>query len=149
MKEVTGIYKDSVDKKLIIRQRIFFVIVSVLLVIDVINVAHKKVGSTLAISGFLLAIIFGVILSRMFKIFWHEEKQKVVSQLDRLGGVFLGLYILLEVGRTWIFKYWLSGATLSAFGLIILSGLLLGRFLGTGRKIKNVLIENGKIDSDV
>jgi Kef-type K+ transport system membrane component KefB len=78
----------------------------------------------------------------MFKIFWHQEKEKVISQLDTLGIILLVLYIGIEFGRNWIFGYWLSGPTLTAFGLIVLTGLLLGRFLGTLIKIKKVLAEH-------
>ncbi len=140
-------YKDNVDKKLLIRQGIFVVIITILIVISVMNIVNGKIAILLASSGFFLATALGLVMSRMFKIFWHEEKEKVVSQLDALGTVFLIVYILLEVGRKWIFQHWLSGAELNAFGLILLAGLLLGRFVGTGIQIKQVLEEN--IDTEV
>lgn len=146
VKETINNYREKVDKKLVNRQRIFFVIIFILLTIDVINVIEKKMSVVLAVSGFLLATMIGLSLSRMFKIFWHEEKQKVVSQLDTIGTVLLVLYIGVEVGRNWIFGYWLSGAALTAFGLIVLTGLLLGRFLGTFIKINKALLKSKDFD---
>ena len=133
-------YHEKVDSKLIMRQRIFIGIIAILLIICIVNLVERKITTVLGISGFLLATLIGLGLSRMFKIFWHEEKQKVISQLDTMGVVILVVYILVEVLRSWIFSYWLSGAALSAFGLILLTGLLFGRFLGTGLQIRNILL---------
>lgn len=142
MKKTIKRYRKNVDKKLLIRQGIFFVIISILMVISIVNVFKEKIGIILAISGFLLALAFGLALSRMFRIFWHEEQEKVVSQLDKLGTILLIVYMGAELGRKFVFQYWLSGAELNAFGLVILTGLLLGRFLGTTMQIKNILTVN-------
>jgi hypothetical protein len=139
MKRTIKYYRENVSKRLMIRQSIFFVIVSILAVISVVNVIREKIGVNLTIGGFLLALTIGLALSRMFRIFWHDEQEKVVSQLDVLGTILLIVYMCAEVGRKYIFQYWLSGAELNAFGLVILTGLLLGRFLGTAIQIRNVL----------
>ncbi len=135
-------YRNKVDKKLIIRQRIFFVIIPILMIMGVINVAKGKLSVAIALSGFMLTTLIGIGLSRMFKILWHEEKEKVISQLDTLGVILLILYVGIELSKKWIFGYWLSGPALTAFGLIIITGLILGRFLGTSIKIRKVLQEN-------
>jgi hypothetical protein len=142
MKEQLDVYKTNVDRRLLIRQTIFFIIIAILMVISIRNIVTGKIDDLLAASGFLLATFIGLILSRMFRIFWHEEKERVVSQLDTLGTILLVIYISVELGRKWLFEHWLSGAQLNAFGLIILTGLLLGRFLGTSLQIKQVLSEN-------
>lgn len=139
MKKMIKDYRENVSKRLMIRQVIFFVIVSILMVISIENVLKEKIGIILAISGFVFALGIGLALSRMFRIFWNQEQEKVVSKLDMLGTILLIGYICAEVGRKFIFQYWLSGAELNAFGLVILTGLLLGRFLGTTIQIKNVL----------
>lgn len=142
MKKTIKNYRDKVERKLIIRQSIFLVIISVLLMISITNVLEEKIETTLAISGFLIATVLGVFASRMFKLSWHAEREKVVSQLDMMGIILLVGYIGVEMGRKWIFEYWLSGAELNAFGLVVLTGLLLGRFLGTNRQINDILSEN-------
>lgn len=139
-------YKEKVDIGLISRQRIFFVIITIFIIIDIVNVINGKISTLLAISGFLLTTILGLILSRIFKIHWHTEKQKVVSRLDILGVIFLVFYMIIEIGRKWFLGHWLSGASLSSFVLIIPTGLILGRFLGTSMKINKILLENEKSD---
>ncbi len=142
------IYKTNVDKKLLARQILFPIIIGVLVVLSIINIFEGKINILLAVFGFSISILVGLAVSRMFKIFWHEEKNKVISKLDTTGVIILVFYISFEINRTWIFGYWLEAEIVNAFGLIVLSGLLLGRFLGTFVKIKNVLIENNKIDID-
>ena len=141
MEETKNEYKNIVDRRLIIRQRIFLVIIVTLVTISIMNIVENKIGIFLGASGFLLSTAIGLALSRMFKIFWHAEKGKVISQLDTMGTILLVLYIGIEIFRKTLFSYWLSGAMLNAFGLIVLSGLLFGRFLGTHLKIQDVLQE--------
>ncbi|MES2623567.1 MAG: hypothetical protein V4576_04155 [Patescibacteria group bacterium] len=143
MKESVQIYRAQVDTKLIIRQRIFMIIICVLMAINIGNVVHKNIGVTLATEGFLISTIVGLFLSRMFKIFWHEEKAKVVSRLDTVGVIMLIGYIIFEVSRNQILGHFLSGNKLAAFSLIVLTGLLLGRFLGTLIRIKEILASEG------
>lgn len=109
------------------------------MVISIANVFDEKIGVFLAFSGFLLALAIGLTLSRMFRIFWNQELEKVISKLDVLGTILLIGYICAEVGRKFIFQYRLSGAELNALGLVILTGLLLGRFIGTTIQTKNIL----------
>lgn len=140
-------YKKMVDTRLRIRQRIFLGIVGILLFINISNVFLGKIDLVLGVSGFLLAVITGIVLSRIFKIAWNQEKNKVMGQLDFAGVILLILYIGIEVGRNWIFHHWLSGPALNAFGLIILTGLLTGRYLGTQFLIhKRILQKNGTLD---
>ncbi len=147
MRQTIRAYRAHVNKKLLVRQRIFFVIIAILLIINTINVIEGKTSIWLAITGFLLGTFIGLLLSRMFKILWHEKEEKVVSRLDTLGIVLLVIYIAIEIGRKWFFNHWLTGTSLNSFGLIILSGLLLGRFLGTDRRIRTILHREKKIGS--
>lgn len=139
MKKTIKDYRENVSTRLIIRLGIFLVIVSILMVFSILNILEGKISVILAGSGFAIALAIGLAMSRTFKIFWHEEQEKVVSRLDKLGAVLLVGYLSAEVGRKYIFQYWLSGAKLNAFGLVVLTGLILGRFLGTAIQIRNVL----------
>ncbi len=141
MKELARKYMYRVDWKLAIRQAVFCVIIAALIVIIVFNTIEGKIDLPLAISGFLLSTILGFFLSRMFKISWHQEKKRVIAQLDIIGFILLAIYFGIEYFRKYIFEYWLSGEELNAFGLVILTGLLLGRFIGMTRKISDVLLE--------
>ncbi len=148
MREKIRLYTDNVHAGLLVRQVIFLVIAAVLLAICIVNMYRGIIGPTLSISGFFLAGGIGLLMSRMFKIYWHEEKGKVVAHLDRQGVVLLALYISVELGRKWLFEHWLTGAALNAFGLVILTGLLLGRFFGTHILITQVLTSSEDVLAD-
>lgn len=141
-------YKKMVDKKLRIRQRIFLLIIGILLFINIHNVFVDKITLLLGVSGFLMALILGIAMSRIFKISWNEEKNQVIGRLDLAGIVLLILYISVEVGRNWIFKHWLTGSALNAFGLIILTGLLTGRYLGTQFLINKRIVQQRSVDKN-
>ncbi len=133
------------ENRLTIRLWLFFIIMSTLLIIVICHVFEGHISALLAAGGFALGIILGFLAGRMFIIFWHPETEKVVSRLDKVGIVILVMYILLAAGRRWFLGHWLHGAELNAFGLAILTGLLLGRLLSMAIKIKNILIAENKI----
>ncbi len=68
-----------------------------------------------------------------------------MSERDKMGVIFLVVYIGVEVGRNWLFGHWLSGVELSAFGIVFLGGLLFGRFLSMIYAIQRILVEKEKI----
>ncbi len=127
------------------RLSVFFIITSILFLVVFYDIFEGQISTLLACAGFAFGVIIGLLAGRMFVIFWHPETEKVVSRLDKIGVVILVLYISLEVGRKWVFGHWLHGAELNAFGLSILTGLLLGRLLSMAMKIKKILIAENKI----
>ncbi len=98
-------------------------------------------GLLLASSGLLIGIGLGFLAGRMIKVKWHEKRNKVISEMDRIGMIILIIYIIFEYNRNAIFGRWLEGATLTAFGFSILTGMMLGRFLNTKMDIEDVLKE--------
>lgn len=133
------------ENRLSRRLLVFSIIMFVLSIIDVYNIFEGRISPLLAGGGFALGVTIGLLAGRMFIIFWHPETEKVVSRLDKVGIVILAFYIILEVGRKWVFGHWLHGAELNAFGLAILTGLLLGRLLSMAIKIKKILVAENKI----
>ncbi len=145
LKDGREIAKQHVASMLLTRLRIFLAIITIMIIIVIYKIFLGEISSSLASIGLLISTIIGLIAGRMFKMLWHPETQKVISRLDRIGVIFLLLYIAIEIGRKWLFGYWLHGAELNAFGLTFLAGLLLGRFLTMINNIKKVLIEENKI----
>lgn len=139
------IAKQHVERKLLIRLRIFAGIILIITGFIVRDIAMQHIGVGLALLGVALGLTIGLIAGRMFKIFWHTETQKVVSRLDRIGTIFLMLYIGVEVGKKWLFGYWLAGAELNAFGLVFLAGLLLGRLLTMASSVRKILKQENKM----
>ena len=137
--------KKHLEGRLSRRLTVFFIIASVLSAVVFYDIFEGQISTLLAAGGFAFGVAIGLLAGRMFVIFWHPETEKVVSRLDKIGVVILILCILLEAGRKWVFGHWLHGAELNAFGLSILTGLLLGRLLSMAIKIKKILVAENKI----
>jgi hypothetical protein len=78
-------------------------------------------------------------MARIFKILWDEESEQVISKLDRIGGIFLVGYIIIELGRRRIFGHRFTGDILSLICLTFMIGGLVGRYLTTLKQIRTIL----------
>jgi len=133
--------KKHIDRKLIFRIRIFYVIGIILTGLMLYEVLEGIIGIELSLVGFLLGLFLGFIATRMFIIHWHEERAKVVSRLDTIGIIIMLFYVAFSASRTWLFGHWIHGSVLTAFTYSILAGIMIGRIVGMRLKIKNILSE--------
>jgi hypothetical protein len=130
-----------IDRKLIFRIRIFYLIGIVLTGLMLYEVLEGIIGIELSFGGFLVGLFLGFIATRMFIIHWHEERAKVVSRFDTIGIFVMLLYVAFSASRTWLFGHWIHGSVLTAFTYSILAGVMIGRLVGMRLKIKNILSE--------
>lgn len=137
--------EQHVEPGLVRNLKIFAAIISIMMMTVLYKILLFQIGAVLATVGLFAGVGVGFVAGRMFKISWHAKMKKVVASMDMLGVVIFILYIALEISRKWFFGHWLQGATLNAFALSFLSGLLLGRFLSVVNNIQKVLIEEKKI----
>jgi hypothetical protein len=131
--------KKHIDRKLIFRIRIFYLIGILLTGLMLYDVMEGIIGFELSLGGFLLGLFLGFIATRMFIIHWHDEKAKIVSRLDTIGIIIMLLYVAFSASRTWLFGHWIHGSVLTAFTYSILAGIMIGRIAGMRLKIKNIL----------
>ena len=131
--------KKHIDRKLIFRIRIFYVIGIILTGLMLYDVLEGIIGIELSLGGFLLGLFLGFIATRMFMIHWHEERAKVVSRFDTIGIIIMLFYVAFSISRSWLFGHWIHGSVLTAFTYSILAGIMIGRIAGMRLKIKNIL----------
>ncbi len=131
--------KKHIDRKLIFRIRIFYVIGIILTGLMLYDILEGIIGIELSFGGFLLGLFIGFIATRMFMIHWHEEKAKVVSRFDTIGIVIMLFFGAFSVSRAWLFGHWIHGSVLTAFTYTILAGIMIGRIAGMRIKIKSIL----------
>jgi len=134
----------NVAPKLRKRLWMFLVIAVVILGFIVNDVITGTLSWWLAILGVALGTAVGIALGRMVTIRWHETDEHAISQLDTIGYVAIGLYLLFALTREWLFGHWLQGPALTAFTLSVLSGALFGRLLGMLVNIRRLLEGRGK-----
>lgn len=139
------IAREHVHRKLIYRLRMFVVIFVVMMTIIIYDIISQIIGYSLVFSGISLGIITGYLAGRISNIVWHEETSKVVARMDRMGFVFLALYLSFSISRRWIFGHWIHGATLTAFSFSMAAGIMAGRLWSTRSQIRNILKDQGLI----
>ncbi len=145
--ERRAIGKKHIDKKIINQIRIFILIITIILWIGIYNICLWKISVILSILGIFLGCIAGFLTGRIGRLSWDTEAEKVISRLDYMSGIFLVLYISVEVGKNWFFGHWLQGDVLSAFVLTFLVGLLFWRVLYVAKGLKQILHQEGKLIS--
>lgn len=133
--------KKHIDRRLIFRLRLFYVISILLIGLMLYDVFEGIIGIELVLGGFFLGAFIGLIANRMFVIHWHEERAQVVSRFDKVGIVILLLYVAFSISRRWLFGHWIQGSLLTAFTYDILAGVMIGRVAGMSLKIRNILSE--------
>lgn len=129
------------DRKLRIRLTIFALIALILLGFATYDVLRGDLAWWEAVVTLVLGLGIGYLFGRAVKIRWHDEEEKVISQMDLLGGLAIGAYILLAIGRRFVLGEFFTGAALTAITLAAVSGILIGRFLGMRQNIRRALAE--------
>jgi hypothetical protein len=139
------IAKEHVHRKLIFRLRKFLIIFVVMISVIIYDIISHTIGYTLAFSGIVLGFAIGYLAGHISDIVWHEETSKVVARMDRMGFIFLALYVTFSLSRRWIFGHWIHGAALTAFSFSMAAGIMAGRLFSTRSQIRNILKDQGVI----
>lgn len=129
------------DKKLRFRLRIYFVISVGMILVVAYEILSGKVNLSLALLGVILGGIVGIIAARMYILSWHKDAKKVISRLDVVGGAILVAYIVFSIFRGKIIGHFVQGTQVTGISLSVVTGIMIGRVLGTGQNIISILKE--------
>lgn len=133
--------KQHIDRKLLFHLRFLFAVFILMLIIISYDIVVGAIGFLFAISGVLIGTGLGVLWGRTMNIKWYEEKNKVVTEMDKQGVIILMTYLIFLYFRDRLLERWLEGAVLTAFGFSLLTGILLGRYLNIRLEIERILKE--------
>lgn len=133
--------KTHASKKLRTNLRILSIVCAALLLITLYELVISRAIFYQVILALIIGLSAGLISSRMYKITWNKDEAKVVGRIDIYGAVILVLFVLFELNRTAIAEILASGASLGAIGFVLITSALLGRIMGTAKKILRVLVE--------
>lgn len=131
--------RQHVHKRLRLRLQIYFVLAVILLATTGYHLLHDDISWWPPLIALVVGAIIGVITSRLFQISWNEEDKRVVSRFDLLGSVILVGYLLFVLFRDQLLQLFVSGPVIFVVTLALFSGTMLGRTIGTGRKIVHTL----------
>lgn len=137
--------KTHASKRLLINLRILFVVYIILLLVTLYDLIVSRALFSQVLVAFVIGLTAGLISARMYKISWSEDEAKVVGRIDMYGVIVLILFALFELNRNGIAHLFSDGEALGSIGFVLITSALLGRILGTSRKILRVLGDEGII----
>src|SRR5918993_559367 len=119
--------KDFVERKLLIRLKLFFVVFALLVIVIFYEVLKQHLTASTSIGAILLGMLVGSVFVRRKKIYWEEDTSRVIARMDRIGIVLLVIYIAFVVIRHFVLDHWVHGKQLIGFSFSITAGAMLGR----------------------
>ncbi len=133
-------FKENVHPNLRRRIRTFLMLGSIMLLILAINIVRGQVGSTISLISLIVGAFIGLMSSRIFHLSWDKDAEVVVGRIDTVGFIVLGLYVLFEIVRTYVFTsiVHVSGSS-TAITFAFVSSALIFRVLGLRGSIIRVL----------
>lgn len=137
--------KNFVERKLLIRLKLFFVVFALLVIVIFIEVSRGHFTSSTAMGAIMLGLLIGGIFVRRKRIYWEEETSRVIARMDRIGVILLVLYVSLIAFRHFLLDRWIPGTQLIGFGFSITAGAMLGRLLSMRSQIRQILKEKNII----
>jgi hypothetical protein len=131
--------RQFVERKLVVRLRIFFAVLVLLLVIIVYEIGNNYIQAGKAMLAFLSGILIGIVFTRRKKIFWEEETSRVIARMDRIGIVLLVIYIVYVIYRHVVLPHLFYGHELTALSFTLTAGTMTGRVASMRTQIRQVL----------
>lgn len=134
-------HSHHIDKKLRRRLRLYFIISLVLAVLLIYDILNGTLQLRYGILGLFAGITLGIIASRMFHTSWNKNAKQIISRLDTFGIVILIGYIIFTLFRSKLIAYLTQGVDVTTIGFAVLTGIMIGRLIGTRGKIIQILKE--------
>jgi predicted membrane channel-forming protein YqfA (hemolysin III family) len=123
--------------------RLYFVIALIVLVLVIINAIRSDVSPLVILLAFILGIIIGFLFSRIYKISWDKDAEKVINKMDIFGIILLVIFIVLRliVVKDHLANFFVGPNDVSTTSLALLAGTFYGRILGIGRFVLQLFRE--------
>jgi hypothetical protein len=135
-----GSWRDRpVHRRIQVQQLLTVVIGLVVLGLAVVDLVAGVLGPIPAVAGFVGGAVVGLVAARVNRVAWDAETARVVASVDRIGLVILVVVLAARLSRDWLLGHWAAGAVLTALGLWITAGSLVGRVVGTGARVAAAL----------
>jgi len=126
----TGANWNMISRRLRTRLLLFLAIAIALLLFAIYSVIEGQMSWWMGLITLLIGGVLGFIYGRLIRVHWNERESKIVTQMDAVGFAILAIYILFDYFRDTILSDFFTGALLTALGLTLAGGILIGRFFG-------------------
>jgi hypothetical protein len=132
-----------VDKKILIRAKIFAFIAFIFIVILLRDLYIGTITLPLLLGAEIAGVIIGIFASRMFHMTWDEDGKKVIATLDGFGIIVLTLYIFFAIFREQIVGVFVHGPMLSTVTIAVMGGIFIGQIISIRNGVAGILKDEG------
>lgn len=137
---------QHIDKKILMRARIFAVVSLIFIIILARDLLIGSISLWILLVAVTAGIFVGIFASRMYHLSWSHDGKKVIGRLDRVGIAVLVLYIIFAIFRQRIVGIFIHGPILGTVTVAVMGGLFIGQILGIRNGIKGILKDEGIIE---
>jgi hypothetical protein len=130
-----------IDKKLRFRLQLFFVIAFIMVCVVLYEIFTLVISVELAAIAGVIGLGIGYAVAHSSRVTWDHGMQKVITRLDVIGWVVLGVYIISAIFRRYLIGFFIHGPAVTAFSFAMVAGIMVGRVIGTRKQIRDVLKE--------
>jgi hypothetical protein len=143
MADVTREHLDTyVHRRLRTRVRIYLGISVLIVAAIAYRIIFEGGGFVYPLIALAIGLVIGIAVSRMFSISWDADSEKVVSSMDAYGVAFLVVYVIFELTGEHFIRQWFQGPEVLTVILSLAGGAVLGRGVGMGHRMLEVLREH-------
>lgn len=136
---------DKIHLRMKLRLLLYFVLAIAILSVSLFHIIRDNANVLYSCLGLIAGGLIGVVLSRMYKIFWDEQTTQVISKYDAFGISIFIVYIMFELSREEIVARFVNGPSVVAVSFAVWGGVMIGRILGIRRKIKGIFKQEGVV----
>ena len=134
-KEAREIVRQASHERLRRMLRILAIVYSILIVITIYHLSTTHVVWWQVGLCVVIGLAVGFASSRMMKIDWDRDEEKVVGRIDIYGAIILVLFIIFELSRSKVVGLFADSESIGTLSLLLLAFTLYGRIIGMSKKI--------------
>lgn len=137
-----GHITSHVSKRLLNQVRIYLVVAIIIIGAIIYRLFIDGGDVVYAVLAFCIGIAAGIVVSRMYKVWWDTDAQKVTFRLDLYGVMLLIAYIAFELFGEHYIRQVFAGPMILTMIFSLAGGAVLGRGIGMGRTMIRVFRAN-------
>lgn len=130
--------RQNVHRKIKIKLWIYFLVFMISLMMSMFHFVKGQISFYFPLGGFVIGFLIGHIVSRMNKVIWDEDSEKIDLKLDKLGIVILLVYVLFVIFKNTLIEDVVHLHHISSISLAVLSGTMLGHAVALRKKVLKI-----------
>lgn len=131
--------RDLVDKKIRNKVRFYVVMFIISLTLAINAVFTEVVPFKYPVAAFLIGLAIGVILSRIQKVTWDKDGERIVKEFDLISGILLFFLILLFIFKEKLVHEFVHFPKINSVIFALNAGIMLGRTIFIRHKVIKIL----------